>query len=104
MIFQRREPGQRHSIWLYGLVVLCAALLLCASTVQVTHVHADARVQDHCPICVAIHSAMPADASNTLVSFLASHPQAAASSPQIAYSGFCEYSLANRPPPAPVTI
>lgn len=78
---QLDQSGKRlpqHPVWLWLMTLLCASLLLCASTAQACHAHdgqlrsADAKAQfsapaDECPLCAAPHAALPADAQNTVV-------------------------------------
>ncbi len=90
--FQRGQTQQQRPMWLRTLAMVCLLVLSVASTVQVCHVHAelpvahselsgasipgttpdsnpgdsrDSRqtVPDHCPLCVAMHSALPATAN-----------------------------------------
>ena len=42
-----------------AIVVLCLALLLFVSVVQVTHAHQSASEADHCALCLTMHSAAP---------------------------------------------
>jgi hypothetical protein len=89
--FQSGQTRQQRPMWLRTLAMVCLVVLSVASTVQVCHVHAeqpvaqsemhgatnsgsnqdsspgdprDSRqtVPDHCPLCVAMHSALPATA------------------------------------------
>lgn len=63
----RQGRGQR---WLRLLALVCVLLLGGASTAQVCHSHEDASAlrkgssqnvpADHCPLCLAMHTAMPA--------------------------------------------
>lgn len=62
------KRGQRAS-WMRWIAVLCMLLMMVASTVEVCHSHPDPVKQskgqqsaptDHCPLCVAMHSALPA--------------------------------------------
>ncbi|MGC9158417.1 MAG: hypothetical protein ACP5FH_05450 [Terracidiphilus sp.] len=39
--------------------LLCVALLALLAVIQVAHVHAIGSDTDHCPLCVAMHSAAP---------------------------------------------
>ena len=75
----RNEPqlGQstQRPVWLRLLGVLCLLLICIASTAQVCHTHLDSTSMtkgsapnipspDHCPLCVAMHSALPATANS----------------------------------------
>jgi len=48
--------------WFRWVAVVGLFVLFCATTVRASHIHPDAgpNSADHCPICVAIHSALPA--------------------------------------------
>src|ERR1700722_9451532 len=71
--FQSGRSAQRPT-WLRLIGVLCLLLICIASTAQVCHTHLEAALTskdshqnvpapDHCPLCVAMHSALPATAS-----------------------------------------
>ena len=71
------RPSQRP-VLLWLMTLLCASLLLCASTAQACHAHdgllhsADGKSQfsapaDECPLCAAPHAALAADAQVTVV-------------------------------------
>ena len=72
--FEFGETAQEQPIWLRQMAVLCLMLICIVSTAQVCHTHADfssttkdsrqnSPGPDHCPLCVAMHSALPATAS-----------------------------------------
>lgn len=53
------RPGRaRHGAYAAVLLV-CLALLAVLTVAQVAHVHANVSDADHCPLCVALHSAVP---------------------------------------------
>lgn len=56
----RAEPGAKSGT-LRKVAVVCLALLALLVVVQVAHFHASDTVADHCPLCVSMHSAAPAD-------------------------------------------
>ncbi len=41
------------------MAVLCLALLALLTVAQVAHIHANASQADHCPLCIALHTAVP---------------------------------------------
>jgi TRAP-type C4-dicarboxylate transport system permease small subunit len=43
----------------YVVVLVCLALLALLTFIQVAHVHSVNTDADHCPICVALHTAAP---------------------------------------------
>ena len=88
----------RRIRWTRFVAVLCVLLFVCAATVQIAHAHPFTKSQEHCQICMAIHSAMPATSGAAAVSFGIAQTLVTAfvsDSP----ARFWSYSLANRPPP-----
>ena len=77
----RRATDPTHPFWLRGLALVCLLLVTVASSAQVAHIHGQwlphdkAQVsttvdasqlpggEERCPLCVAMHSAMPATVS-----------------------------------------
>jgi hypothetical protein len=70
------QPGRtlQKTTWLRLVGILCLALICVASTAEVCHTHTEAASTskdsqqnvpgpDHCPLCVAMHSALPATAN-----------------------------------------
>ncbi|WP_213803847.1 hypothetical protein [Granulicella sp. dw_53] len=106
---QPGQTGQQRPMWLRALALLCLMLVCFASTVQVCHIHgelaplssdSDSRqaVPDHCPLCVAMHSAMPAAshvAPDPVLQVHAVLPKAIA----IQRIQRWHYELFSRPPP-----
>ena len=75
--FKRGQSDQQRPMWLRLVAMVCVLVLYVASTAQVCHMHGqpgkdsqnsrDSRdskqaVPDNCPLCVAMHSALPATA------------------------------------------
>jgi hypothetical protein len=70
-LFQTGDSQQRRPLWLRLLAVLCVVVVCMMSTVLACHTHADfsalkqnsqhhsPATDDHCPLCVAMHSALP---------------------------------------------
>lgn len=94
------------------LALLCLLLLSVASTVQVCHVHGelagsgsqdsrDSRqtVPDHCPLCVAMHSALPATAHTSPEPVLQVQT-VLLQAVQVERVQRWNYELFSRPPPA----
>jgi hypothetical protein len=51
----------RSSRWTTALALLCVCMVLFAATLRVAHSHTTAEQESgHCPICVAIHTGIPA--------------------------------------------
>jgi hypothetical protein len=47
----------------YVVVLVCLALLALLTVVQVAHVHSVATDEDHCPLCIVLHTAAPVAAA-----------------------------------------
>jgi hypothetical protein len=70
---QRGQSAQQRPMWLRLIAIFCVLLVCVMSTAQLCHTHAgisplkqDSRnngpaSDDHCPLCVAMHSALPVD-------------------------------------------
>lgn len=70
-IFQRGQSDQQRPMWLQLIAIVCVLVVCVMSTVQVCHTHAEFSslkqnsrdsgpvTDDHCPLCVAMHSALP---------------------------------------------
>jgi len=95
------------------LALLCLLLVVVMSTVQVCHVHVsgagqgsqqrDVTPEDHCPLCVAMHSAMPADiqvAPEPMLTVRALESVAADAERIFRW----RFEMASRPPPAAAAI
>jgi hypothetical protein len=72
--FQLGQTARQQPVWLRLIAMMCLALICVASTAQVCHSHMevarsskDSRntvpAPDHCPLCVAMHSALPTSAN-----------------------------------------
>jgi hypothetical protein len=106
------QPGlfsSRKPLWLRWMTVLCILLIAVMTTVQVCHTHDLTQQQtgshqgvptpDHCPLCVAMHSALPATLQTAPEPVL--HMQALDSTAADAERLFrWRFQLASRPPPA----
>jgi hypothetical protein len=106
------QPGlnAQRPVWLRLVGVLCLLLICIASTAQVCHTHLDTAsmtkssgqnvpAPDHCPLCVAMHSALPATANSApepLLQIQAVLFKAAESNRLHSLS----FDLFSRPPPA----
>jgi hypothetical protein len=76
-ISKHGQNARRRPIWLQLIAILSVFVICIASTTQVCHVHGEASAAtrdsqdshqntpgpDHCPLCVAMHSALPATAN-----------------------------------------
>jgi hypothetical protein len=69
--FQTVDSERQRPTWLRLLAILCVLVVCMMSTVLACHTHADfsalkqnsqhnnPATDDHCPLCVAMHSALP---------------------------------------------
>lgn len=48
-------------------VVVCLALLALLTVIQVAHVHSVDTDADHCPLCIALHTAAPVTAAVAVI-------------------------------------
>ena len=109
----RPQTGERRAGWLRLLALLCLLLVSVASTVQVCHVHGelastsgnsrdsrDSRqtVPDHCPLCAAMHSALPTTAHTDTEPVLQVQT-VLLQAVQVARVQRWSYELFSRPPP-----
>lgn len=51
----------------YVVVLVCVALLALLTFVQVAHVHSVDTDADHCPLCIALHTAAPVAAAVAVI-------------------------------------
>ena len=105
------QAGARpQPIWMRLLAMLCLVLVCVASTAQVCHSHSDlaplqkdsrqnSSTPDHCPLCVAMHSAMPAEEHQAPEPVLQVQPISSATAP-MQRVGQWSFDLLSRPPPA----
>jgi hypothetical protein len=78
---------------------LCLAVIALLVVVQVAHFHASDTVADHCPLCVSMHSAAPADETPAAVVLV----QVGVSTPTNETRSIVRHwnsKLLTRPPPA----
>lgn len=68
---QRGNNSRQTAVWLRLIAVFCLLMVTFMSAAQACHTHAEASSlrqgthhqpapEDHCPVCVAMHSALPA--------------------------------------------
>jgi hypothetical protein len=96
--FYARSRSRRS--WLVVLGVLCVALLLTSSIVQVAHNHPSGQPDHDCSLCVSAHNVI--QIAPTVHLALSSLPLAAvAAEPALALPRrYFFYTLWSRPPPA----
>ena len=108
-LLQTGKLNPRQPVWLRWAVLLCVLLVAVMSTAQVCHTHALAAPAqgshsgsdaspDSCPLCVAMHSALPATLQTAPEPVL--HMQALDCAAADAERRFrWRFQLASRPPP-----
>ena len=109
--FQTVDSEQRRPSWLRLLAILCVLVVCIMSTVLACHTHADfsalkqnsqhsnPATDDHCPLCVAMHSALPVSLHVTPEPML--QIQALSSVAADAQRIFrWRFEMASRPPPS----
>ena len=79
--------------------VLCLVLLALLAVVQVAHVHPLESDADHCPLCIAIHAAVPVVVAAAIVMLVQVGTPAPVVEPRAALH-YWHYTLFTRPPPA----
>lgn len=95
---EQQETGGRKKWAVRSTSLICLLLLTLLTFVQVAHVHPAATDADHCPICVAMHSAAPVSVLVVAVTFTrVSEPVAVPVVRPVAR--VWHYTLFNRPPP-----
>lgn len=81
------------------IVLLCVALLALLTVIQVAHVHSISTDADHCPLCIALHTAAPVAAAAVAVLLL--HIEGVALITAIRpVATICDEQLFIRPPPS----
>jgi hypothetical protein len=104
MRFQGKFPA-KHTGWLRlllrGCAFVCVGIVLLAASTQACHFHAPGTQSgpDHCPICIALHPAMPA-ASHAVQTITRAISESIAAAPLHRYHHVWSFDLSIRPPPA----
>jgi len=110
-LFQRGRKNRKWPLWLRLFAIACLAMICVMSTVQAFHAHDQfsstkqhsrnngPSSDDHCPLCVAMHSALPVSLHSAAAPMLHVHTldSAAADAERIFRWRF---EMASRPPPA----
>lgn len=90
---RRARPGA-----LSAAAVVCLILLTLLAVVQVAHVHPVDTDADHCPLCIAMHSAAPVAATAAVV-VLVAFERTAPVRETLTISRYWHPQLFTRPPP-----
>lgn len=80
--------------------VLCVALVMLFTLVQVAHVHAVESDADHCPLCIMLHSAAPVTVAAAAIILVRIKTPAPVFVETRAIIRTWHPTLFNRPPPA----
>lgn len=109
---QRGRNGEQAATWLRLIALLCILMVTFMSAALACHTHAEASSlrqgtqhnqpspEDHCLVCVAMHTAIPA-ATQALQEMTADVAQYVAPSPMVErQSTIRAFDLQTRPPPA----
>jgi len=95
----RRSHGNAKPIALAATMLVCLALVVLLTVVQVAHVHEAASGSDRCPLCMTMHSAAPVSASAAVILLV----QVAAAAPVLEVRTPARHwhpQLFTRPPPS----
>jgi hypothetical protein len=93
----RKKRGGGLKAWPTATLV-CLILLALLTVVQVVHVHQVDTDADHCPLCIAMHTAVPVVAAAAVV-VLAHLNTAAPTYEACAVTRYWHPQLFTRPPP-----
>src|SRR5579864_2820504 len=110
-LFQRGRRDREWPLWLRLVAIACVVVVCVMSTVQAFHTHSQfssakqhsrnngPTTDDHCPLCVAMHSALPVSIHSVASPMLDVHAldSVAADAERIFRWRF---EMASRPPPA----
>lgn len=81
------------------VVLLCVALLALLAVIQVAHIHSISTDADHCPLCIALHTAAPVAATAAAVGLI--HIECVATIKAVRPAAtICDEQLFIRPPPS----
>lgn len=93
-----KRTGKRKPWAVRATSLVCLVLLALLTFVQAVHVHPVATDADHCPICVAMHSAAPVTVLAVVIVFVRiSAPVPVPEVHSVVRPWHC--TLFNRPPP-----
>ena len=96
----RSGVHHRAGSWVRVAALLCLLLIVFATTVQVCHIHPEQNGQtDNCPLCVAMHSALPASLHTVAAAPVRAARTYVVAERASAGGRIWAYELSNRPPP-----
>lgn len=80
------------------MTVVCLLLLILLTVVQVAHIHSVETAADHCPLCIAMHSAVPVAVTAAVVILVqVERPVPVVEAPKV--TRYRHPQLFTRPPP-----
>lgn len=94
------KDGGKLPLWASWCAVLCIGMVIMAASLQVCHFHAPGNPggPEHCPICIALHSALPATVY-TVSTIAQATPELVAPPTLCQYQRIWAFRLSCRPPP-----
>jgi hypothetical protein len=110
-LFQRGRTDRQWPLWLRVIAIACVLLVCVMSTVQASHTHAEfsslkqnshnngPAPDDHCPLCAAMHSALPVSLHVTPEPMLHVQPLDSVAA-DVERIFRWRFEMASRPPPA----
>lgn len=107
---QRGNNSRQPAVWLRTMAALCILMVTFMSAAQACHTHAEASslrhgshhqppTEDHCAVCVAMHSALPASLHLAAAPTLRVEALAASASDSLRIFPW-RFEMASRGPPA----
>jgi hypothetical protein len=109
---QRGKSTLQPAIWLRMIAVLCIVMVTFMSAAQSCHTHAEASSlrqgsqhhqpapEDHCPVCMAMHSAIPATAQGSQATIIDGAQYLVPLPAVEAHGTIRSFDLQTRPPPS----
>lgn len=108
---QRGKKSQQPVVWLRMIAALCILMITFMSAAQACHTHAETdsfkqnshhnvpQPEDHCPVCMAMHSALPATLHLAPAPTLEIEPLSTVASDTLRSFNW-RFEMASRGPPA----
>src|ERR1700722_5123232 len=104
MLSCRSNQRTRSSLWV-ALGFLCCALIVCATVVQVGHIHADGQsVRSDCALCHTAHVVVQPPIAQSLPKMFGVFEPTTPPPQPIRAKHFSVFSLFTRPPPVDIAF
>ena len=104
MLSARHNQRARHSLWV-ALGVLCCALIVCASILQVGHIHPDGQaVQSDCALCHTAHLVIQPSIPQSVPPTVRVVAAISAELQPVHPRNYSVFSLFTRPPPVDIAF